>query len=613
MIRTTLALVLLWPYAASAQKSVEYDISFPNAAEHEARVVATFRGIPRGSALEARMARSSPGRYAASGFAKNVYDVKATDSRSRELGITRPVAHGWNVAGHDGTVRISYTVWGDRTDGTFLSVDHAHAHMNMPATFMFAHGMESAPIRLTIHPQPGWRVATQLSASNDTVFTAPNMQWFMDSPTEVGPITVRSWTETYKNKPYTWRLAVHHLGNEAQVDSFAVLARAIVDEAIAMWGEPARYDLGTYTFIADYLPWANGDAMEHRNSTILTSSRRTLADRAKRIAALGSLSHEFFHSWNMERLRSKALEPFDFERENISDELWLGEGFTQYYGPLIIRRAGFTSDEEFAQNLAGVVISTINAPARRHGSAVDMSRMAAFLDGGSFSDPTNVQNTFLTYYDWGAAIATGLDLTLRQRFGLSLDDYMRALWRDYGSHQSAAFAPERPYTIRDLRLELATLTRDSGFANDFFRRYIEGRDVPDFASLLSPAGFLLSADSIETPFLGASMDNDTTRVFVNWSQEGGSMYDAGIASGDLVYAIDGASVTSIDSLNAMISRHKVGDVVQVDVEQRRVRRKIPMTFRGRRALKLVTYETAGLPITDQIRQFRKAWLGSKRK
>jgi predicted metalloprotease with PDZ domain len=613
MIRTAVVFVFLWPHTALGQRSVEYDVTFPNAAQHEAHIVATFRGIPRGSVLEARMARSSPGRYAASGFAKNVYDVKATDSRGRELSITRPAPHGWDIAGHDGTVRITYTVWGDRIDGTFLSIDHSHAHMNMPATFMFAHGMESAPIRLTIHPRAGWRVATQLAPINDTVFTAPNMQWLMDSPTEVGPITIRSWTETHKGKPSTWRIAMHHLGTDAQVDSFAVLARAIVDEAIAMWGEPAPYDLRTYTFIADYLPWASGDGMEHRNSTIITSNRRTLADRAKRVAALGTLSHEFFHSWNMERLRSKALEPFDFERENISDELWLGEGFTQYYGPLIIRRAGFYTDEEFAQSLAGVMISTIDAPARRHGSAVDMSRMAPFLDGGSYLDPTNAQNTFLTYYDWGAAIAAALDLTLRQRFKLSLDDYMRALWGDYGSHQSPAFAPERPYTMRDLRTQLAQLTRDSVFASDFFRRYIEGREVPDFASLLAAAGFRLSTDSVEKPFLGASMDNDTTRVFVNWSQEGGSMYDAGIASGDLVYAIDGVSVASIDSLNAVVARHKVGDVVQVDVEQRKVRRKLPMTLRGRRALKLVTYESAGLRITDQIRLFRKSWLESKRK
>lgn len=608
----TVVLVTLLPATLAAQASVEYDISFPGAAQHEAYVTAVFHGVSAGSTLHARMARSSPGRYAISTFAKNVYDVTAQDSRGRPLQLTHPDPHGWDVRGHDGTVRITYTVWGDRTDGTYLSVDHSHAHINIPATFMFAGGMDTAPIRLTIHPQPGWKIATQLVPTGDSaVFTAPNLQWFMDSPTEVGPVTFRTWTATYGGKPSTWRLAVHHLGTEAQVDSFAVMARSVVDEAVAMWGEPAGYDLGTYTFIADYLPWANGDGMEHRNSTII-SSRNSLADSARRLSLLGTVSHEFFHSWNMERLRSKAIEPFDFEREDMSEDLWFGEGFTNYYGPLIIRRAGLYSDDDFARILAGAVIGTIMSPARKHFSPVGMSMQAPFYDGGSYLDPTSQFITFLSYYTWGSVVALGLDLTLRSRYGLALDDYMRALWRDYGRRQSAGLAPERPYTRSDLRTELGALTRDTAFANDFFRRYIDGREVPDFAKLLAPAGFLLSVDSVERPFLGASLDNDTASVFVNWSAEGSSMYNAGIASGDIVFAIDGIPAVSIDSLNAIIARRRVGDVVKVDVKQREVRRVVPMTLVGRRSMTLETYEKTGLPVTDAMRAFRKRWLGSRR-
>jgi predicted metalloprotease with PDZ domain len=108
------------------------------------------------------------------------------------------------------------------------------------------------------------------------------------------------------------------------------------------------------------------------------------------------------------------------------------------------------------------------------------------------------------------------------------------------------------------------------------------------------------------------MDDDTTRVFINWSQEGGTMFAAGIASGDLVYSVDGKTVNSADSLSAIISRHKVGDVVQIDVEQRQVRRTIPITIRGRREMKVASYESLGLPVTPTIMEFRKSWLGSKR-
>lgn len=605
-----ISLLALSSSAAAQQKKVHYDIAFPNAAQHEAQVTATFAGLARGTTLHVRMSRSSPGRYAPAAFAKNVWDVIATDGHGKTLSVTRPDSHGWDVAGHDGTVRIHYTAWGDRIDGTYLSIDHSHARMNMPATFMWAHGLEMAPIRLTIHPQPGWQVATQLVPVDSTVFTAPNLQYFMDSPTEVGPVTWRRWTGTYNGTTSTWRIAVHHLGTEAQVDTFVTMVKRVVAEEVAMWGEPAGYDYGTYTFLADYLPWAGGDAMEHRNSTFL-SNRRGMETRPYLIDHLGNLAHEFFHSWNMERLRSKEVEPFDFDRENMSDALWFGEGFTNYFHPLMIRRAGLYTDSEYVAQLGRAIVGTMTAVARNHGSPVDMSRDAVFFDGGTSLDPSNQTNIFLSYYTWGSVVAAGLDLTLRERFHKSLDDYMRLLWQDYGKHQSKALAPERPYTVAILRAELGKLVGDKGFADDFFRRYVDGREVPDFASLLTPAGMVLVKDPA-TPYFGASMENDPKGVFINWSAPGSSAYTMGLASGDMVLSIDGEPTTTIVALNAIIARHKVGDVLKVEYLQKEATSAtVPMTLVGRQAMRVTTFENAGMPVTDGIRAFRRDWLGSK--
>jgi predicted metalloprotease with PDZ domain len=598
--------------AGAQEKRVEYEISFPIAAEHEARVVATFYGIPRGSVLHARMSRSSPGRYARTSFSKSVYDVSAADGHGKSLIVSRPDEHEWDVKGHDGTVRIGYTVWGDRIDGTNLSVDHTHAHLNMPATFMWAPETEAAPIRLSVRAPRGWSVATQLAPTADSnVFTAPNMQWFMDSPTEIGPVTWRTWTASYGGKTSTFRLATHTLSTAAQVDTFAAMARAVVAEEIAMWGGPAGYDYGTYTFLGDYLPWAGGDGMEHRNSTFLTSSRG-LDTHANRMSNLGSLAHEFFHSWNMERLRSKEIEPFDFDRDNMSDGLWFGEGFTNYYGPLLIRRAGYYTDSEYVRQLGGAIVGTINSPARLHGSPIDMSREAVFFDGASYPEGTNQPNIFLSYYTWGSVVAAGLDLTLRERFNTTLDDYMRAMWRDFGSHQSKAFAPERPYTVADLRAELGKFTKNQAFANEFFRRYVEGREVPDFATLVAPAGLALVKDSVVKPFLGASLDNNAKGVFINWSSATGSAFAAGLSSGDIIVSVNGEPATSSDVLNAIIAKHHVGDVLKLDVLQKgSLEIPVTMTLKGVPTLRLATFESAGIPVTDAVRAFRKSWLGSK--
>lgn len=610
-MRPLLALCLLAPLPLLAQQQrVDYSISFPTAAQHEARVVATFTGVPRRATLHVRMSRSSPGRYALHEFAKNVYDVTVADGRGRSLSATRPDPYGWDVAGHDGTVRIAYTVFGDRTDGTYLGVDRSHAHLNMPAVFMWARGFDAAPIRLTIRRQPGWQVATQLVPVSDSVFTAPNLQWFMDSPTEVGPVVWRQWTDSAGGKRATWRMAIHHLGTDAQVDSFATMARRVVGEEVAMWGEPAGYDHGVYTFIVDYLPWANGDGMEHRNSTIITS-RGTLVDSAARIARLGTVAHEFFHSWNVERLRPRPLEPFDFERTNMSRELWFAEGFTSYFAPLAIRRAGLYTDVQFARDIGGAVTEVIRSPGRQHFSAVEMSMQAPFVDAATSIDPTDLQNTFISYYTWGQALGLGLDLSLRERFQLTLDDFMRRMWHDFGSHQNAALAPARPYTIDDIRRTLGSFTGDTTFANDFFRRYVAGREVMDYASLLAPAGFLLAADTAVRPYLGASLAEDSTGVLVNGSVENGSAWPAGIGAGDVIHALGGDPTPTVAALQAAIARHRVGEAVQVDVTQRGLRHTIPMTLRSLPSMSVVPYESAGRPITDEIRAFRAAWLGSR--
>ena len=159
----------------SAQDPVEYKLSFPAPEHHYAQVEVTFRAVPPGT-LEARMSRSSPGRYAVHEFAKNVFDLHAFNGAGTELKPTRPNPYQWNVAGHDGTVRIVYKVFGNHVDGTYLAIDSSHAHMNMPATLMWAHGFDLRPVRIRFErPSNGdWKPATQLFPTDDPwTFTAP--------------------------------------------------------------------------------------------------------------------------------------------------------------------------------------------------------------------------------------------------------------------------------------------------------------------------------------------------------------------------------------------------------------------------------------------------------
>lgn len=594
------------PLPARGQTRIDYEVSFPNAVHHEAEITVTFSGVPA-RPLELRMSRSSPGRYALHEFAKNVYAVRAEDGRGNPLRITRPNPYQWDIPEHDGTVRVHYTLFADRADGTYSGIDATHAHLNIPATFMWARGADRVPITVKFHvPEgSGWKPATQLVATEDPyTFTAPDLQYFLDSPVELSDYDLREWTVESGGETYTIQIAMHHDGTAEEFDRYVEMAKAVVREQIAVFGETPAFDYGSYVFIACYLPYVAGDGMEHRNSTILTSVR-PLSTGA--LANLGTLSHEFVHIWNTERLRPASLEPFDFERANMTGELWFSEGFTSYYDRLTIRRAGLMSVADYARHVGGQVNTVINSPGRRYFSPIEMSMQAPLVDAAVSVDPTNRANTFISYYTWGAMIGMGLDLTLRTRFpGLTLDDYMRAVWRRHG-------VTERPYTTDDLRVLLAEVTGDEAFAREFFDRYVYGRDVVDYETLLAPAGLLLRRTRPGRPTLGASAfvyEGGAARV-AQPTLKGTPLYEAGITQGDRILTLAGRPVTNQEVLAAVLDERKPGDRVPVEYEQRGRRVRTELVLIEDPTLELVLFEDAGRPVTPAIQEFREAWLGSQ--
>ena len=511
---------------APSSDPVLYTIAFPNAEHHEAEVSVTFQGVPDGP-LEVRMSRSSPGRYALHEFAKNVYDVRAVDGAGDPLEITRPDPHQWDVRGHDGVVRVTYTLYGDRADGTYSGIDRSHAHLNMPATFMWARGMEGRPMELTVSvpAASGWRVATQLAPTDDPyTFTAPHLQYFLDSPTEVSDFGWREW----RVGDQTFRVALHHTGTEAELDAYAEATEKIVAAAGDVFGEFPRFDHGTYTFLACYLPWAAGDGMEHRNSTVLTS---TGSLERNMIGLLGTVAHEFFHSWNVERIRPASLEPFDFEEANMSRELWFAEGFTSYFDDLILWRAGLLDTEGFAARLGGMVNAVTNGPGRAYFSPVEMSMQAPFVDAARSVDPQNKENTFISYYTWGSAVALGLDLSIRERWGpdVTLDHVMREMWTRFGPDDAT-------YTVEDVESAVAAVTGEPAFAEDFFRRYVHGREVPPYGALLAVHGMeLVHAGAGVGSLTGARLvDRDGGVLVASNTLVGDPLHGAGVDRDDVI-------------------------------------------------------------------------------
>ena len=607
------AVLLTFSYAAAAQQQpTQYRIAFPALAHHVAEVEAIFPSAP--PTLEARMSRSSPGRYAIHEFSKNVFDVHAFDGKGKELPITRPNPYQWNVSGHDGTVRITYKIFGHHVDGTYLGIDSSHAHMNIPATFMFARGFDARPIRVTFVQPKGtnWKIATQLFPTSDpSTFTAPNFQYFMDSPTEMSDFGVRSFkVKNPDGKEFTVVTAVHHDGPDSALDEYVAGAERIVREHGAIYGEFPEFDTGTYTFLGDYVPWGGGDGMEHRNSTVVASPTSFKNPQAVR-GALGTVSHEFFHTWNVERIRPKTLEPFDFEEANMSGELWLAEGFTQYYGGLVLGRAGLRPADQTLLGLANSALGVATDPARQFRSAVQMSQHAPFSDAARSVDETNFSYAFISYYTYGSALALAMDLELRTRSNgkVSLDDYMRAMWIAHGKPGgSQPGLVAKPYTLRDARDRLAEVSGDRRFADDFFDRFVEGREAPDYAKLLAPAGIIVRKRTAAA-WTGLQMDRqDATRVG-SLVAFGTPAFAAGIDEGDVLTSINGIAFTM---LPAALKDHKPGE--QLPIEFRRPSGEVvkaTITLGHDPALQAATIESTGGTLTPAQRAFRDAWVGSK--
>jgi len=592
-----------------AAAPVRYRLSFPEPQHRWMQVEASFRELGTAT-LELRMSRSSPGRYSLHDFAKNVYDVHTFAADGRELQTTRPDPYGWNVAGHGGSVTVKYKVFGDRIDGTYLAVDSTHAHVNMPAAIMWAHGLDDRPATVVFDQPSGmrWQVATQLHpGSSPLEFTAPNLQYLMDSPSEFGPVSIRQFTVD----GHTFRFSLHHTGTAAEIDAYVKDVEKIVRQEGRIYGEYPDYEPGHYTFLADYLPYANGDGMEHRNSTVISSSGSIASSRTD---LLDTVAHEFFHCWNVERIRPKGLEPFDFDRANLSGELWLAEGFTQYYGALTMQRAGLDDVPSTARSFGRLIESVTQSPAHLVRSAEEMSRMAPFIDGGRSIDRTNWSTTVTSYYPFGGAIALALDLTLRDRSDgrLTLDDFMRAMWKTYGKPGSGREGyVDRPYTTADAEATLAEVSGDQAFARDFFGRYIQGHDVADYGRLLTRAGFTIKKRHPGRAWLGdlrlESRDGWRVAALVppSWP-----IYAAGLDEDDDLQQVDGQRIASAGDIATVLQRRKPGDTITVVfVDRTGAAKTAKVTLAEDPHTDVVPLDAGAL--TAAQKTFRDGWLGAR--
>lgn len=496
---TTLALAGAGPAAhAPPRLRLAYHIAMPDPATHYFEIALQISGI-EGDSLDLQLPVWSPGRYARMDFARNLQHFEATSGAGQAIVAEEVNGSLWRLRTrgvHD--AHITYRVFANTLSGTFSVLDTAHANWNGASLFVYAVGHKQDPVHLTIVAPPGWKVMNGAAANfEQRDFDFPNYDQLIDTPTEVAPsISLDSFTVDQR----LYRVMLHHNGvlDSALRMRFVRGIQRIVHEENAVLGPPP---LEMYTFVGN-AGYKGSDGMEHLYSTQIITPR-AMVDSQAVDNFLGAASHEYFHVWNVKRIRPALLGPFDYTSERYEPSLWVAEGWTEYYGIISLERAGLTTKEQLYKTLGEDITYDLTQPARTWMSARESSMHAPFFDGGAQPMAVDGPSDFISYYTKGEGLALLLDIEIRERTSdrKSLDDALRALRkRSWDAPRASYYLQGRGYT--ELDVERAVSEAAGVDMHGWFARYVGGTDELPFAESLAKVGLTLTArgDSAKREF-----------------------------------------------------------------------------------------------------------------
>jgi len=568
----------------------------------------------------------SPGRYFIYDFARNVQDLSAVDGLGRPLTAEKIGKGRWRIACRGAErVVVTYRIYAATLSGTFSCLDDRHASINGSSVFAWIVGRETEEIALTIDAPEGWNIYTSLRRrrrAGQTRWIAPNYDLLIDSPIEIGRPLVR----TFRYKDVNYHIVFDIAGASGttrsrrvrmQIDRFVGDIEKTVAAYTVAFGRPEFDD---YYFLINIDPFApGGDGMEHLASTRLVINGY-ITDEETYNDLIGVASHEFFHIWNVKRMRPAELGPFNYSSEHHTTLLWLAEGFTQYYGHLMLRRAGVWDDRQFHKEMASEINSVDRSPGRFHRNLRESSfdTWHAVSRRNPTGATSNFRNTYVNYYQKGAVVALMLDLHIRRLTGnrRSLDDLIRDLYRTSYADMplDGYYLRGRGYTEEDV---LAACARVGGVAaRRYLKRLIAAREELDYNAALSHVGLhVVRGGSArhrkkeKRPFFigvstadGGSPGNGDAVTIENIIP-GSPAEAAGLSVDDVVIALDGERVT-LKRWEKVLAMKEAGE--EIEVAFFRGARLMATTIRGiERDIRPYRIESIENPTPAQKRSRRK--------
>ena len=551
---------------------LHYAIRPANAGAHLFHVTVTV-GRPSAEGQLFMLPAWIPGSYMIREFARNIVQVAALAGDER-VPVEKLDKHTWRVPAlgdFEGPLTLAYEVYAWDTSVRATLLDTTLGFFNATSVFLLPLGWEDARVEVDILPPEGdyaagWRVATGLAPARGTkrhafgTYTARDYDELIDCPVLMGELALARFDVL--GTPHEIVIA----GRVPDLDLerlSADLARVCAEQIELFEPATRRAPFARYSFLTLAVGEGYG-GLEHRNSTALICKRddlpyRGMADTTEGYRRfLGLASHEYFHAWNVKRIRPAAFVPYALERENYTRLLWLFEGFTSYYDDLLLARAGLITRPQYFGLLARNFNEVLAASGRRKQSLTESS-FDAWIK--YYRQDENSPNAIVSYYQKGALVALALDLAIRARSGgkRSLDDLMRLLWARY-TEAGEDYAGVHEEEIGELITEATGVVLDDELA-----AWTEGTADPDFGALLAPFGLLFTTkplrESAARALLGLKLapgaEPRIAQVF-----DGGAAQAAGLSAGDLLVALDGVRITPA-SLDALLHRRRPGQRVEV--------------------------------------------------
>lgn len=574
-------------------QKLSYIVSVPEPHTHYCDVEIKFEGIKK-SYIDFKMPVWTPGSYLVREYAKNVEAEMAKDLVGTPLKVQKMNKNTWRVFSNKAeSVVFSYKVYAFEHSVRTSFIDDSHAYLNGGSIFMFADGFLALPSTVTIQPHKNWQqISTSLEKIGDNKWqrSSPNFDILADSPIEVGNHKILE----YNQNGIPHYIAMYGEGADYNAEQLVKDVRKITEEATKVFGEHPCKD---YTFFVHNVAQGGG-GLEHLNSTSLIVERQRYDTPAGYSSFIGLAAHEYFHLWNVKRLRPTPLGPFDYDNENYTRQLWIAEGFTDYYDNLIPRRAGFTTDYAFVN----VINDMINTHENTGGKVQALTEASFDAWIKHYRRNENSSNTMVDYYSSGARIAAMFDLLILNSSNgtKNLDDLMRAMYQEYYKKLN------RPFTEDEFRKALETIVGEN--MEDFFQKSIYGTETVDYNRFLGYAGLQLTQDADEDVTLGAGLEETSGKIFVRNLKRGGAAYKYGLNVNDEILGIDGKRL-SIGLFNQHIAKKKIGDKVSLLIARTGLIKTLEITLSSQHG-KSYSISPVDSPTERQRLIFNK-WVGNK--